>query len=337
MSLPKYIVNFDELTNDLKKKLLELIDDEIIDRYPQLNANNMQALLGDIKELLPIEQYEGLKKKIDTLIYRNIKGMQKIEGRLLDIPPIIQENKAEFKFDKDVYLTGLHFNQTGWKKEDSYSLDINKNKIIDNATIKEIGEHKYFNTYFKVNANTPISFILDNLSGNSRQVMLDLEYIEGTDTTIIEEPKVPTIDDIPNDWDIAVVMNWEGNTRTDIDLHGFIENKHVYFGNKSYDGFYLNFDYTQHMTNVDPEILSVKGYKNKKLDIYLHNYNAGKLSEVVNIKVYNKRSYGNRLLKEFNVNLEADKSYLKGICTIDLNTLKIASLDKKINVITGGR
>ncbi|MGY0372467.1 hypothetical protein [Clostridium sp. JNZ J1-5] len=336
MSLPKYIINFNELTDELKRKLLELIDDELRNKYPRLNISSIEALLEDIKELLPVEQYRGLKKKIDALMYRNIDGIQKVEGKLLEIPPIIMENKTEFKFNKDVYITGLHFNQTGWKKEDTYSLEISKNKIINNAAIKEIGEHKYFNTYFKVNANIPISFILDNRSGNSRQSMVDLEYIEDIDSTIIIDPEVPSIDDIKNDWDIAIVMQWEKDTTTDIDLHGFIDDMHVYFSNKSYEGFYLNFDYTEHKTNTNPEIISVKGYKNKKLDVYLHNYNAGSLKEPVNIKIYNKRSYGNKLLKEFNINIESDNSYLKGVCTIDLNTLLIITLDKKINTIAGG-
>nr|WP_185903782.1 hypothetical protein [Hathewaya massiliensis] len=178
MSLPKYIVNFDELTDDLKKKLLELINNELKDKYSQLTTDNIKALLGEVKELLPSVKYEGLKKKIEGLIHIKYEGIQKIESKLLDIPPVIQENKVDFKFDKDIHITGLHFNQTGWKNEDTYSLVINKNKIIDNATIKEIGEHKYFNTHFKVNANTPISFILDNKSGNSRQIIVDLEYIK---------------------------------------------------------------------------------------------------------------------------------------------------------------
>lgn len=176
--IPKYVVNFDELTNDLKKKILELIGENLKDKYLQLNFNNIKQILQDLNRALPSKQYKELKEKIEELIHAKYEDIQKIESKLLDIPPIIQENKVDFKFDKDIYLTGLHFNQTGWKKEDTWDLFINKNKIIDHATIKEIGEHKYFNTYFKVSANTPIFFILNNKSGNSRQVMVDLEYIE---------------------------------------------------------------------------------------------------------------------------------------------------------------
>lgn len=326
MSLPKYIINFEELTEDLKNHLLSMMDDNIRTNYPEINTNNIQDLLQQLKDLLPSVQYEGLKKKIDAFIYRKIEGIQKVKGILLDIPAIQNDYTEQIRFDKDVYITGLHFNQTGWKKEDRYSLEVNKIKIIDNATIKEIGEHKYFNTFYKVCANNLISFILHNLSGNSRQTMIDLEYIDGEDSSIPIEP--PEIGKIDNEWDIAVVMNWEENTDADIDLHGYIEDKHVSFNNRSYEGFYLNFDYRSHKTNKNPEIISVKGYKNKKLNIYVHNYNARELKEPVTLEIYQKRSYGNKLLKKFSINLEADNSYIKGVFTIDLNTLKITKLNK---------
>ncbi|MBD5640314.1 hypothetical protein HYI18_17275 [Clostridium botulinum] len=326
MSLPKYIINFDELTDNLKNNLLSLIDDNIRTNYPEINTNNIQDLLQQLKDLLPSVQYEGLKKKIDSLIYRKIEGIQKVKGILLDIPAIQNDYKEQFKFDKDVYITGLHFNQTGWKKEDKYSLEVNKIKIIDNAATKEIGEHKYFNTFYKVSANTPISFILHNLSGNSRQTMIDLEYIDGEDSSItVESP--PNIEDIPNDWDIAVVMNWEENTEADIDLHGKIDTKEVWYGKRSYDRFYLNFDYREHKTNKNPEIISVKGYKNKKLDISIKNFNRVELKEPVTLEIYQYRPYGNKLLKKLNVNLGANKD-LKEIFTMDLNTLKITNLNK---------
>ncbi len=39
--------------------------------------------------------------------------------------------------------------------------------------------------------------------------------------------------------DIAVVMNWEENTDADIDLHGEIDGKKVWYGNKSMVDFIL--------------------------------------------------------------------------------------------------
>ena len=345
MSLPKYIINFEELTDDLKKRLLHLIDDELRGKYPELNTNDIESLLEDLKGLLPSLQYDMLKKRIENFIYFEHNGIQKNEGRLLDIPPIVMENKENFIFDKDVFLTGLHFNQTGWKKEDTYTLEINKEKIIDNATTKEIGEHKYFNTFYKVNADTPISFILNNNSGNSRQTMVDLEYLIGeivTPEPPIEdptEPENPTIDDIENDWDIAVVMQWEADTWADIDLHGIIGNKHAYFGNRKEENFFLNFDYRQHMTNHNPEILSVKGYKNEILKIYLHNFNGMRLNEPVNLKVYEKRPYGNNLIKEIDIDISPSRDVIKETIHIDLNTLEIKEINEDISLekFLGGR
>ncbi|WP_039652312.1 hypothetical protein [Clostridium tyrobutyricum] len=327
MSLPKYIINFDELEDQLKKDLLQLIDDAMKGKYPQLNTGNLESLLSQIEALLPDEKYKGLKNKIEQFILGKYTGTQKIKGALLDVPAIVGDYKNEFIFDKDVYLSGIHLNQTGWKKEDRYSVEINKNRIIDRATTKEIGEHKYFNTYYKVNANKPISFILHNLSGNSRQCTIDLEYLEGKEILIDPKaPKNPDVNNIPNDWDIAVRMQWEKNTDADIDLHGIMGDMHVFFGNDSYDGFYLNWDYTEHETNGNPEIISVKGHYDKKLEIYIHDFNSVLLKNSVNVKIYEKRSYGIVLLKEYNIKVDNSSSLGYGVCSIDLKTKEITDM-----------
>jgi hypothetical protein len=338
--LPKYVVNFDELTNAFKSDLLGLINNELKNKYPQLDTHDLESMLEEIRGLLPYELYKNIKTKIDNFVYKHIYGMQKAKGIFLDVPPLIKEIDDSFQFDKDVYLTGLHINQTGWKKEDRYSLEINKNKIINNATTKELGEHKYFNTFFQVLANTPIVFTLDNKSGNSRQTLIDLEYIESLDPPLPPlppiDPNAPGVDDIPNDWDIAVVMNWEENSSADIDLHGFIGNNHVYFSNTSIEGFYLNFDFTNHLGNTNPEIISIKGYSNQVLDIYAHDYNGALLTHPLNIKIYGKEPYGNILIKEMNVDLSNDQNYLNGICSIDINTKTVIDLNNKIRTINGG-
>ena len=98
MSLPKYIINFEELTEDLKNHLLSLIDDNIRTNYPEVNTNNIQDLLQQLKDLLPNVQYEGLKEKIDSFIYRKIEGIQKVKGILLDMPAIQNDYTEQFKF-----------------------------------------------------------------------------------------------------------------------------------------------------------------------------------------------------------------------------------------------
>ncbi|ADK16165.1 hypothetical protein [Clostridium ljungdahlii] len=333
MSLPRYVINFDELEAELRKDLLQAIDDAMKNKYPQLDIGDIEALLADIEDLLPDEKYKGLKNRIEQFLLYKYDGAQQVQGAMVDIPAIINDYKKDFIFDKDVFLTGLHLNQTGWKKEDRYSLVINKNKIIDSATTKEIGEHKYFNTYYKVNANTPVSFILHNLSGNSRQTLIDLEYIQGKEVTINPaDPKNPDVPDIPNDWDIAVRMQWDKNSDTDMDLHGFMGDMHVCFWYKSYHGFYLNWDWLQHISNDNPEIISVKGHQNKVLDIYVHDYNQGELRSPVNVQIYEKRSYGAVLLKEYNITVENTSPLGYGVCSIDLKTKKITDMFTRKNI-----
>lgn len=77
MSLPKYIINFEELTEDLKNHLLSLIDDNIRTNYPEINTNNIQDLLQQLKDLLPSVQYEGLKKKLILLYTEKLKVFKK--------------------------------------------------------------------------------------------------------------------------------------------------------------------------------------------------------------------------------------------------------------------
>ncbi len=155
---------------------------------------------------------------------------------------------------------------------------------------------------------------------------MDLEYIDGEDSSITVEPP-PGIEDIDNEWDIAVVMNWEENTDADIDLHGKIDDKKVWYGNKSYDDFILILIIQVIKQIKNPEIISVKVYKNKKLLISINNFNGVELKEPVTLEIYQYRPYGNKLLKKFNVNLDTNRD-LKDIFIMDLNTLKITNLNK---------
>lgn len=327
--VPRYIINFDELVDNLKDELAKSIAKALKDQYPQINTDNLESLLEDIKGLLPDVQYKTIAKTINMLIHDSILyGTQKIDGKLLDVPPLIQQNIATFKFDKDVYITGLHFNQTGWKKNDIYSLCINNQDIINESYTKEIGEHKCFNKPFYVAAKTPIDFILDNRSGNSRQTMIDLEYIEVGNYSLPTNPSedpILGVDDITNDWDVAVEMNWEIGS-ADIDLHGFIDDTHVWYGNPNETNFYLNWDYQDHMDNANPEVLSVKGFTGKNLSIYIHNFSHTTLIEPINIKIYKKDSSGPIVLKEYNINLPADNTNMYGVCSITLGSLVIVDL-----------
>jgi hypothetical protein len=330
--VPKYVINFDEFVKLLGDDIVKAIYDALNGKFPQVSFNNLAALLEEIKSLLPYEKYRAIAHNIDLIINNStIEGAQKIDGKLIDIPPIIQKISETFKFEKDIYITGFNINQTGWKKNDYYNLIVDRKTLIKESYTKEVGEHKYFNTFFPVPANTPITFVLNNQSGNSRQTMIDLEYIQKPDPPPPPPPPNPPpnpggvgIGDITNDWDIAVVMDWEDNSVADIDLHGFLYQGetlkyHTWYGEPTHDDFFLNFDFRTHMNITDPEIISIKGYTGCVLKVYIHNYTATPLSKPVNVKIYHKSSTGNTgLLLSQDISLAGDNSYLKGVCTITL-------------------
>ncbi|WP_368488371.1 hypothetical protein [Clostridium sp. BJN0013] len=65
MSLPRYIINFDELMDELRRDLIQLIDDAMKDKYSQLDMQGIKALLSEIEDLLPNEKYRGLRNRIE--------------------------------------------------------------------------------------------------------------------------------------------------------------------------------------------------------------------------------------------------------------------------------
>ncbi|MFL0197267.1 hypothetical protein ACJDU8_17130 [Clostridium sp. WILCCON 0269] len=299
MGLAKYIINSDELIDDLKSlDLDQSIMDAITNKYPQLDAEQIQQLLQQIEDILPSHKYIQIALQIKQFISVIIKGDQKVKGEYIDVPAIKGLYSQFFVFDRDIYLTGIRINQTGWKKDDCYSLLIDKNTVIDHAVTKELGEHKYFNTYYRVSAGVPIYLNYHNNSGNSRQVTIELEYLQQ-----------------PAPENIFVVMQWEKNTSCDMDLHGYIDNLHVSWENKQENDFYLDCDYTEHLDNDSPETLSVKGYEGKVLKIYINNYNSVALNEPVNVKVYDNTT----LLKEYNIRVLPNGEFF-GVCSIDLTT-----------------
>lgn len=177
--VPRYVVNAYEIEDALHDKLNPILSEEVGKALSGLaNFSKIISKLDKIKLLLPYSKYKVIVDSINIFLKYNPVGVQKISSKMLDVPPIISEHKIEFIFNNTIFITGLEINQNGWKKNDHYSLNINENQIINKCCFKETGEHKYLNTYCLVPANTPIIFILNNNSGNSRKIFVDLEYIE---------------------------------------------------------------------------------------------------------------------------------------------------------------
>jgi len=160
MSLPKYVVNFDELD--------DLFGDGI----------TVDVTVGDSKvsDLLR-ELFEKFPPfiKIPVGLFGNYN--QRSVGLHSYIPALGFDYELTHIFDEDVFLTGLAYSQTGWKVMDCWSLLVGDDLIFDGLYTKELGEHKHFNVFYPVARGTEIKVIHHNHSGNSKQVWFDIDYI----------------------------------------------------------------------------------------------------------------------------------------------------------------
>lgn len=148
---------------------------------------------------------------------------------------------------------------------------------------------------------------------------------------------------IMNPYDWLVVMRWEDNTSTDLDLHCYFncdQNKHVYYSEKELviDGenkAWLNYDYTSHEENGrqdKPEIISILGMDRYTPNIYITNYNKGIIDENVTIEIYKRE--GNKDVKVNTVTI--DSSQISGEKAIYVGNIKNGEfLEIKENISHG--
>lgn len=169
MSLPSYIVNWEELNLDL----------------------------GDI--------FEG--QAIRSL--RDIKGKQRIKGYAESLPALEGTFKIAEKVveeDKGIVLTGVTFSQSAWKGEDYWSLWVDDDKLFDTVYTKEIGDQKHWELIHEVKEGSVIKVLLHNVSGNSRNCWVDIEWVELLEPIGGSCPELPPIEpEIPPEPEPPVV------------------------------------------------------------------------------------------------------------------------------------
>lgn len=192
MSLPSYILNWEELLAILGDKL-------------EIDINDID--LGDLENYLG-EQFGiiiGLLKQILDLL--KDKGVQRIHSISNHIPAVVVPFKFTTTFKEDVLITGITYSQSAWKYQDSWDLEVDGNVLFEQVGTKEIGESKAMNVFYYVPAGKPINIIFHNDSGNSRLVWFDVEYIGLSMNNYIPTPK-PTG---------TVVVNYITNDRVLVD------------------------------------------------------------------------------------------------------------------------
>lgn len=142
MSLPSYVINFDEL-----QELLE-------DKFSNIMVKDLSSLFG----------------------------LQKIKGFHMQIPAIKGKYRIiDFITTNNIVITGITYSQSAWKPTDFWELYVNGEKLFETIYTKEIATQKNWKVIQPVNINTKIELILNNNSGNSRDVWVDLEYINLAD------------------------------------------------------------------------------------------------------------------------------------------------------------
>lgn len=142
MSLPSYVINFDEL-----KDLLE-------DKFSNIVVKDLSSLYG----------------------------LQKIKGFHLGVPAIRGAVRiVDYIATENIIITGITYSQSAWKPIDYWELFVDGEKLFDTIYTKEIATQKNWQIIQPVNKETKIELILHNKSGNSRDVWVDLEYINLTD------------------------------------------------------------------------------------------------------------------------------------------------------------
>lgn len=180
MSLPSYIINFDELVDLVKDYLQNGINVDV--GTLSLSTTEIEKTLNEIKEKMQGVDYNDLIEALNTLGVKieelknntSNKEIQKIHGKMLEIPAI----KGQYTIELNVSgkLTGVTYSQSAWRIEDSWDLVVGEKKLFDGIRTKEYGEYKHFNIFYPTNGT--VKFIYNNTSGSSKVIWVDFAVIE---------------------------------------------------------------------------------------------------------------------------------------------------------------
>lgn len=151
-------------------------------------------------------------------------------------------------------------------------------------------------------------------------------------------PPQPTDPDIEHEYDMKFVLRWESNTFTDLDFHAYLNkdaSKCVYYGSKTYGSgsnmLWLDYDYIFHDIGgreMQPEIITVLGFKDSVLSLQINNYSNGPLTEEVTVEIFDNAF---NLQKKYAIPpsfLSGRKSYW--VCDVHLSTGAIVEVLKPI-------
>lgn len=139
MSLPNYIINWDELLPLLK----------------ELFGNTMVRGMSDIR------------------------GEVKVQGYRQRIPAMNDKFiLVEFVVEEPIILSAITYSQSAWRPQDYWEMLIGGDKVFNKIYTKELGERKEMKSVNLLGKGEKITIILNNDSGTSKDVWVDIEYIK---------------------------------------------------------------------------------------------------------------------------------------------------------------
>ncbi|WP_242951502.1 hypothetical protein [Clostridium kluyveri] len=184
LSLPSYVINFDELADAISNYLENGVNVDIGSIV--VPTDQIEDLLSQIKDKIQgvdynslIEALNALGVKLDGLAGNlGISGTQKIYGEMLEILASTGVYTIEFTVPKAGRITGITTSQSAWNFQDTWDLKVGEDTLFTGVRTKEYGENKFFNVFYPVTAGQKIDFIFNNVSGSSKILWVDFNILE---------------------------------------------------------------------------------------------------------------------------------------------------------------
>lgn len=149
--LQKHGVMIDEAAQDLSDKLGKIFDE----------AKELYKILDEISNKL------------------NSNGTSKIKGFMLSVPGVKKSYEIIFNERiKNILLRGITISQSAWNIGDKWNLKVGEVTLFRDVYTKLKAEFKEFDKYYPVPRATDVVLTYDNVSGNSKVLWLDFEYVE---------------------------------------------------------------------------------------------------------------------------------------------------------------
>lgn len=354
MGLPNYVINLDELAKAIKDafdspKLLNLGQQRVYGLQIEVDASKSQS----VSWITPIDiLLTGVKFGVND--YRNI-GYEDSFSMFINNEIMFEEVRIkemyEYKRYRQPYQipanTEIKFvfdNKDDMKKNVWFDIEYVDKEIeakmvtivcIDITTGEEIERVQQLIRpphIATINAPTLDGYIA--VGETTKIIKLETYSPNITEIKFEYEPDIPPVDpDIEHEYDWKIILRWEGNCPTDLDLHAkFDDGTHVYFGEKEVGDedhkAWLDYDYTRHEDLNDreekPEILTILGRISNKVRISVYGFaRTNKLTEDITLEI---QKLGNTLDTVKTYIIPHDRFYddIKiDVCDIDLVSSEI--------------